>query len=76
MKPRIVVLLSGTLTLAIGYWLSENSRDAREIWLSVGCWVLGFWFASSLLSFSQADGRKAAREEYDEDEEEEEYEEE
>ncbi len=52
MKPRIVVLLSGTLTLGFGYWLSENSRDEREIWFSIGSWVLGFWFASSLLSYS------------------------
>lgn len=52
MKSRLIVLLSGTLTLGVGYWLSENSRDEREIWLSIGCWILGFWFASSLLSYS------------------------
>jgi hypothetical protein len=50
MKPRIVTILTGTLTLGLGYWLSENSRDAREIWISIGCWLLGFWFASSILA--------------------------
>jgi hypothetical protein len=54
MKPRIVTILTGTLTLGLGYWLSENSRDAREIWISIGCWLLGFWFASSILSYSNS----------------------
>lgn len=52
MKPRALVLLSGTLTLGFGYWLAEQSRDSREIWFSLGAWILGFWFASSLLSSS------------------------
>ena len=49
MKPRFLVLLSGIFTLGFGYWLAEESRDAREIWVSMGAWVLGFWFASSIL---------------------------
>ena len=52
MKPHFFVLLSGVLTLGFGYWLAENSRDTREIWVSMGAWILGFWFASSLLSLS------------------------
>jgi hypothetical protein len=72
MKPRIVVLLSGTLTLGVGYWLSENSRDAREIWLGLGCWILGFWFASSIMSFSNPTAIRDADEETDEEEYEEE----
>jgi hypothetical protein len=53
MKPRFLILLSGTLTLGFGYWLAEESRDAREIWLSMGAWILGFWFASSILGLSR-----------------------
>lgn len=53
MKPRFLILLSGTITLGFGYWLAEESRDAREIWLSMGAWTLGFWFASSILGLSQ-----------------------
>ncbi len=53
MKPRFLILLSGTITLGFGYWLAEESRDAREIWLSMGAWILGFWFASSILGLSQ-----------------------
>lgn len=49
MKSRTLVLFSGTLTLGFGYWLAEASRDAREIWVAMGAWVLGFWFASHLL---------------------------
>ena len=49
MKPRFLVLLSGVLTLGFGYWLAEQSRDAREIWVSMGAWILGFWFASSIM---------------------------
>lgn len=52
MKPRTLALLSGTLTLGFGYWLAEHSRDSREIWFSVGSWILGFWLASSLLANS------------------------
>ncbi len=79
MKPRIVVLLSGTLTLGLGYWLAENSRDAREIWISLACWLLGFWFASSIMAYSDAPAARnvgragaatAEEEEYEEDEEE------
>ena len=54
MKPRFLVLLSGIITLGFGYWLAEESRDAREIWLSTGAWILGFWFASSILGLSPA----------------------
>jgi len=50
MKHRAFVLLSGVLTLGLGYWLAEHSRDSREIWLTMGAWVLGYWFASGLLA--------------------------
>ena len=69
MKPRIVVLLSGTLTLALGYWLAEHSRDSREIWTALGCWALGFWFASSILSYSSPMETRDADDYDDEDEE-------
>ena len=52
MKPHFFVLLSGVLTLGFGFWLAENSRDGREIWVSMGAWVLGFWFASSIMGLS------------------------
>ena len=51
----ILVLLSGILTLGFGYWLAQESRDVREIWVSMGAWILGFWFASSLLGLSAPD---------------------
>ncbi|MDP6977520.1 MAG: hypothetical protein QF570_02825 [Myxococcota bacterium] len=49
MKSRPLALFSGTLTLGLGYWLAESSRDAREIGVALIAWVLGFWFASNLL---------------------------
>ncbi|MBW2389711.1 MAG: hypothetical protein JRG89_14930, partial [Deltaproteobacteria bacterium] len=52
MKPRFLVLLAGIFTLGFGYWLAEESRDTREIWVSMGAWILGFWFASSILGLS------------------------
>lgn len=55
MKPRFLVLLPGILTLAFGYWLAEESRDHREIWVSMGAWILGFWFAGSILGLSRSD---------------------
>ena len=68
MKPRTLALLSGTVTLGFGYWLAEHSRDSREIWFSVGAWVSGFWFASSLLSNSaQPETQLSSGEEYEED---------
>lgn len=77
MKPRSLALLSGCLTLGFGYWLAEHSRDSREIWSSVGAWVLGFWFASSLLANSAKPPEPNSSEYDDEDDEEDdEYEEE
>jgi hypothetical protein len=78
MKPHFLVLLSGVLTLGFGYWLAEESRDAREIWVSMGAWILGFWFASSILGLSRSGGDSAATDGDldDEDEEEDEEEEE
>jgi hypothetical protein len=77
MKPRFLVLLSGIFTLGFGYWLAEESRDAREIWVSMGAWVLGFWFASSILGPPRPDSESIDSEadqgdefeEYDEDDE-------
>ncbi len=56
MKSRSLVLMTGVLTLGFGYWLSESARDAREIWISMGAWILGFWFASSLLGLPRDSG--------------------
>ncbi len=75
MKSRSLVLLSGTLTLGLGYWLSESSRDAREIWLSMGAWILGFWFASSLLGAPRVEPDDDAVEDDEYEEDDEEYEE-
>lgn len=79
MKHRAFVLLSGVLTLGLGYWLAEHSRDSREIWLTMGAWILGYWFASGLLARpkktddeDEDKGDKGDEEEY-EDEEDEEY---
>ncbi len=78
MKPHFLVLLSGVLTLGFGYWLAEESRDSREIWVSMGAWVLGFWFASSILRLSRSNrdsdsaGSDPDDEDYEDDEEEEE----
>lgn len=58
MKPHFFVLLSGVLTLGFGYWLAENSRDTREIWVSMGAWILGFWFASSILGLANSDAHQ------------------
>ena len=76
MKPRFLVLLSGILTLGFGYWLAEESRDSREIWVSIGAWILGFWFASSILARSDPksdddddDLEEEEEDEYYEDEE-------
>ena len=55
MKPHFFVFLSGVLTLGFGFWLAENSRDDREIWVSMSAWVLGFWFASSIMGLSRPD---------------------
>lgn len=76
MKPRFLVLLSGILTLGFGYWLAEESRDAREIWVSIGGWILGFWFASSILGLSHSAQESDDSESDDEEEIEEEYEDE
>ena len=73
MKPRFLVLLSGIFSLGFGYWLAEESRDTREIWVSMGAWILGFWFASSILGFSHPDPESELD---DEDEEDDEYEDE
>ncbi len=75
MKPRALILLSGTLTLGFGYWLAEHSRDSREIWFSVGAWILGFWFASSMLANSAQSAEPGDSQDDDYDEEDE-YEEE
>ncbi len=56
MKPRFLVLLSGGLTLGFGYWLAEGARDPREIWVSMGAWILGFWFASSIMGLTGSGG--------------------
>ena len=78
MKPHFLVLLSGVLTLGFGYWLAEESRDAQEIWVSMGAWVLGFWFASNILRLSRSNrdsdsaGSDPDDEDYEDDEEEEE----
>jgi hypothetical protein len=69
MKPQFLVLLSGVLTLGFGYWLAEESRDAREIWVSMGAWILGFWFASSILGLAKSDGDTQDRDSVSEDEE-------
>ena len=74
MKPRFLVMLSGILTLGFGYWLAEESRDAREIWLSMGSWILGFWFASSILGLSLPAKESDDSDAEDEEEVEEEYE--
>ncbi len=83
MKSRPLALFSGSLTLGLGYWLAESSRDAREIWLTLIAWVLGFWFASNLLGeprerveepAADDDGTEEEEYEYD-DEDYEEYEE-
>ena len=79
MRSRSLVLLSGTATLGLGYWLSEASRDSREIWLTMGAWILGFWFAGGLLGGASDDAKDeddVEDYEYDEADEEEEAEEE
>lgn len=70
MKPRFLVVLSVAVTIGFGYWLAESSRDDREVWISIGAWILGFWFASSILGVSHArsdSGSGDADEEYDEE---------
>jgi len=66
MKSRTFTLLSGSLTLGFGYWLAEQSRDSREIWISLGAWILGFWFASSLLAEPRPSEASRVRDEADE----------
>ncbi len=74
MKSRPLALFSGTITLGLGYWLAESSRDAREIWVALIAWVLGFWFASNLLGDPPAESPVEAEDdegddyEYEEDE--------
>ncbi|MFT5441481.1 MAG: hypothetical protein ACI8W3_000522 [Myxococcota bacterium] len=72
MRSRSLVLLSGTVTLGLGYWLSEASRDSREIWLTMGAWILGFWFAGGLLGGSSDEAEDEDEVEVEDDEEKEE----
>lgn len=70
MKPRFLVLLSAIFTLGFGYWLAEESRDSREIWVSTGAWMLGFWFAASILGFSHPESEPPDPESEPDDEDE------
>jgi len=67
MKSRPLALFSGSLTLGLGYWLAESSRDAREIWLTLVAWVLGFWFASNLLGDPRPEPAAADAEAYEDE---------
>ena len=50
MKPRYLIWLAGLASLAYAIGLVRASRDDLDIWIGLGGWLLGFWFAASILS--------------------------
>jgi len=74
MKPRYVAWLAGLASLAYAFGLVRASRDDLEIWIGLGGWLIGFWFAASILNLRRRDEEKGDPEEdpdedWDEDEE-------
>ena len=48
MKPSYLTVIALIATLAAGYALIEYAESDREIWIAIGAWLLGFWFASGV----------------------------
>jgi hypothetical protein len=81
MKPRYLAWLAGLASLAYAFWLVRASREDLDIWIGLGGWLLGFWFAASILNLGRTKETVAEEDEDDshdelDDESEEEWEEE
>lgn len=68
MKPSYLTVFAAIATLVAGYMLVQHSVDDREIWIAMGAWLLGFWFASGINSARSAEAAGDDDEDDDEDE--------
>jgi len=71
-KPSYLTVIAILASLAAGYALIEHAANDREIWIAIGAWLLGFWFASGINGARNSAIDEAEDEEDDYDEEEEE----
>ena len=62
MKPLTLGLLAGLGTILFGLWLMEFGRDDREVWVSIGAWLLGFWVASGITNRNDSGDREEPEE--------------
>ncbi len=70
MKPRYLAWLAGLVSLAYAFGLVRLSRDDLDIWIGLAGWLIGFWFAASILSLGRRDGQEEEdpEEDWEEDE--------
>ena len=71
MKPIYLAWLAGVVSLAYGFGLVRASRDDLDIWIGLGGWLIGFWFAASILNLARRGEQEEAEpdEDWEEDEE-------
>lgn len=67
MKPSYLTVIALLGTLAAGYALVEYAESDREIWIAIGAWLLGFWFASGINGARDSARDEAGDEDEDED---------
>ncbi len=67
MKPRYLFAIALLATGVGGYLLVEHSVADREIWIAMGAWLLGFWFASGINGIRSPDVDESELEEGDEE---------
>lgn len=70
MKPSYLTGFAILATLAAGYVLVEYAQNDREVWIAMGAWVLGFWFASGVNGMRSQDQPEPDDDLYDEQDDE------
>lgn len=62
MKPAWLIVVSALASGAFAIWVVRQGRDDREIWIALIAWLLGFWFASRILSERNPEGSEESEE--------------